>query len=189
MSISPLSLDSLVDVLELPEGTLVSLIGPAEAAGFSNSTLAGFSGSISDPFLVISTGLASDIDGANTSGDTDFGPDGTVGDSLTLNFTVPRPTSAASLAFDFTFLSEEFPEYVGSEFNDFLSVQLNGVEIAIDTSGNPINVNNTFFNPDLTASGTLFDGQTNPLQAQPIHLIFRFRLQMLVTVFLTQLLS
>ena len=166
MAIESVNIDSFASILGLPEDTLVSIFGPDEAIGSSSQSLAGFPGSSSDPFLVISTGLASDVDGDNTSGSqgTDLGAPGVDGDSLTITFLVPRPANATNIAFDFTFLSEEFPEFVGTEFNDALSVTVDGTEIALDTAGNPINVNNNFFDPTLTASGTIFDGQTPPLR-------------------------
>lgn len=167
MPISQLDTNNIVDVLDLPDGTTVTVIGPSVAGGFSDTTLAGFPGSEANPFLVISTGLASDVNGANTSGSqgTDLGAPGVAGDSLTLSFNVPTPPNAVSIAFDFTFLSEEFPEFVGSGFNDFFSVRLDGTEIALDTFGNPITVNDNFFDASLTPSGTIFDGQTPPITA------------------------
>ena len=165
MSISPLDLDNIVDILGLPDGTIITVEGLEEAGGFSDDSLAGFSGSTEDPFLVVSTGRASDANGANTGigQGTDLGASGVSDDSLILRFTIPKPSDAVSVAFDFTFLSEEFPSD-NNFFNDFLSVRLDGTEVALDTSGNPITVNNNFFDSSLDASGTIFDGQTPPLR-------------------------
>jgi hypothetical protein len=41
--------------------------------------------------------------------------------------------------------SEEYPEFVGSSFNDVYGVNLNGVQVAVDNEGNPITINGPFF--------------------------------------------
>lgn len=152
-------------LLLLPTGTTVSMTGDAQAFAFSAGSLAHFSGSILNPFLIISTGIAANVSGANTAGNqgTDLGPNGVNGDHLTITYSIPTPKDAKAISFDFTFLSEEFPEYVGSSYNDFFSVKINGVEHALDTSGKPITVNNNFFSGALNPDGTFFDGQTPPL--------------------------
>ncbi len=141
------------------------MTGDFTAFGLSNSSLAGFSGDFFDPFLIMSSGVATDVINANTSGSqgTDLGASGVSGDTITIQFVMPRPVDAASISFDFTFLSEEYPEFVGSSFNDFFSVKVDGVEAARDTSGNQISVNNDFFSDTLSPVGTMFDGQTPPL--------------------------
>jgi len=166
MAIFPVDTSKLISAMGLPPGTTLTVLGDPSAYGLSNGTLAGFSGGFLSPYLVLSTGQISDITSSNFSGSqgTDLGASGVDGDTVTLSFDIPLPSDAASFSFDFTFLSEEFPEYVGSNFNDFLSVKLNGVEIARDTSGNSISVNNNFFSPSLIPSGTMFDGQTPPLR-------------------------
>ena len=61
---------------------------------------------------------------------------------LTINFTVAPGVN--SVLFDFVFGSEEFPDFVGS-FNDAFAAYLDGVQISFDSDGNPITVNNNFF--------------------------------------------
>lgn len=162
MALSSVNLDTLVSQLGLSVDTPVTLDGPVEALGFSDSPLAGVLGSNTNPILIMSTGLASQVADANTSGGqgTDLGAGGVGGDDITLNFTITTPRNADNFIFDFTFLSEEFPEFVGSQFNDFFSVLIGGEEVALDTDGDPITVNNNFFNGDLSTDGTLFDGRT-----------------------------
>lgn len=73
------------------------------------------------------------------------------------------PANAEGLAFDFVFLSTEYPEWVGSEFNDTFYAMLrdetaNGPRnnISFDTRNKAITVNNDFFHPgalDLTGTG------------------------------------
>lgn len=143
------------------------MTGPEGALALSTSYLANFDGSSDNPFFIMSTGLAANVTDADTSGNqgTDFDPQYSEdGDTLTLIFNIPKPADAAALTFDFTFLSEEYPEYVGSQFNDYFSVKVNGTEAARDTNGNPISVNNNFFTSQYSPTGTFFDGQTPPLK-------------------------
>ena len=101
------------------------------------------------------------------------GPDTTpVYDYSELALTLKVPTNARSLAFDFNFLSTEFPEYVCTHFNDkFLALLTsravrNGVEtnISFDARGSPVTINNGFFTvidqPSLAGTGyELFDAK------------------------------
>ena len=89
------------------------------------------------------------------------GPSGEVArDIATLNLTLLVPEGANSLRFDFIFMSEEYPEWVGKGYNDFFSCLLDGRNIANDTEGNIINVDNNFFDDSRTPEGTVFDGTT-----------------------------
>ena len=162
MALSTVDLNTLVSQLGLSADTPVTLEGPIEALAFSDAPLAGVLGSNTNPILIMSTGLASQVADENTSGGqgTDLGPGGEGGDDITLSFTLTAPRNADNFIFDFTFLSEEFPEFVGSQFNDFFSVLIDGVEVALDTDGQPITVNNNFFDGSLSTEGTLFDGRT-----------------------------
>jgi len=73
------------------------------------------------------------------------------------------PANAEGLAFDFIFLSTEYPEWVGSEFNDTFYAMLKDEtaggprnNISFDTNNKAITVNNDFFTPgaqDLTGTG------------------------------------
>ncbi len=90
------------------------------------------------------------------------------GDHATLRVELTVPEFANSFSFDFYFLSREYPEWVGEEFNDTFEVWLssgafNG-QIVFDSAGNAVNVNNGLFtvvydeddSPDVLA-GTGFD--------------------------------
>jgi len=98
------------------------------------------------------------VDNENPSGTGPLG--GEANDLATLNLTLRAPDWAKSLSFNMRFMSEEYPEFVGSEYNDFFSCLLDGTNIAFDTEGNIINVNNNFFDPTLVPEGTVFDGAT-----------------------------
>ena len=84
-------------------------------------------------------------------------------DCVTLTFSVVAPTSAHSLAFDFNFLSSEYPEFVGSNYNDtFLvsetSPSYSWNNIVFDAQGHVIDVNNVFFvEPCNQLGGTGYD--------------------------------
>lgn len=98
------------------------------------------------------------VSNENPSGTGPLG--GEAHDLATLNLTLRTPNWAKSLSFNFRFMSEEYPEFVGSDYNDFFSCLLDGTNVAFDTKGNIINVNNNFFDPTLTPEGTVFDGAT-----------------------------
>jgi hypothetical protein len=97
----------------------------------------------------------------NPSGTCPLG--GSAFDIATLSLTLRAPEWANSISFNFRFLSEEYPEYVGREYNDFFSCSLDGENIVFDTEGKIINVNNNFFDPNITPTGTCFNGATSLL--------------------------
>ncbi|MCF3592771.1 choice-of-anchor L domain-containing protein [Rhodobacteraceae bacterium LMO-12] len=165
MSLTSVNLTTLADELLLPDGTSFSLTGDPTMAALSNSSLAGFSSTAANSFLILSSGIAGNTTDANSAGNqgTDMGDSGVDGDSITLAFTVTAPENADSFSFSFSFLSEEYPEYVGSSYNDFFSATVNGTEVALDLNANPISVNNDFFSDTLSPVGTFYDGQTPPL--------------------------
>ncbi len=114
-----------------------------------------------------------DLGGGNVRGDTDF--DVTI---LKLDLTVP--TAANCLLLDFAFYSEEFPEFVGSPFNDAFIAELDTSDwdtsgstitapnnFAFDSSGDVVSINSTGatgMNAG-NAAGTTYDGATVLLQA------------------------
>ncbi len=113
------------------------------------------------------------LGGGSVRGDTDL--DVTV---LRLDLTTPAGTNC--LRFDFAFYSEEFPEFVGSQFNDAFIAELDestwttsGSTItapdnfAFDPDGNVISINSTgaaSFSAE-SAAGTTYDGSTEVLSA------------------------
>ena len=99
--------------------------------------------------------------GVSPESGTDMGPYGTAGDRSTLTLNLSAPSTANSLVFDFFFLSAEYPEYVGSIYNDSFEANITGSaytgNAAIDSQGNGININSVLFavtNPaDLAGTG------------------------------------
>ena len=68
---------------------------------------------------------------------------------MELALEIAVPTNARSFEFDFQFFSAEYPEYVGSLFNDTFWVRLESKNltgnISFDKKGTPIRINNAFF--------------------------------------------
>ncbi len=76
-------------------------------------------------------------------------------DSVQLHLELKVPVNVKGIAFDFRFLSQEYPKYLCSAFNDFFLALLTSKHpdlagypdhnIAFDKVGNPVSVNNGFF--------------------------------------------
>jgi hypothetical protein len=85
---------------------------------------------------------------------------------LELLFSVSDECS--SICFDFVFGSEEYPEYVGTDFNDVFGAYLNGVQIAFDENGAAITINGPFFTSGYVRTpvenGLEYDGSTLKLK-------------------------
>jgi hypothetical protein len=78
-----------------------------------------------------------------------------VHDTVELDLTLKVPTNARSLSFSFMFASAEYPEFVGTQYNDkFLAIleskSFTG-NISFDSKKNPITVNASFFDVCQTA--------------------------------------
>ncbi len=77
---------------------------------------------------------------------------------LTINFTVDPASGIKSGKFEFQFGSEEYPDFVGSPYNDILAGFINGgpsTNFIHDSKGNLVSINSAFFNLDnsVDASG------------------------------------
>ena len=85
------------------------------------------------------------------------------GDRSTVTLTLIAPANANSFAFDFYFLSAEYPEYVGSPYNDEFVAEVTGSawsgNAAVDSFGNAISVNSALFSVTQSSqlAGTGFD--------------------------------
>ena len=152
--------------------------------GTSNTAIGGFP-SPSGPFGILTTGSVSNVLGSqSTLSDVRINDNLTVrGNSardttvLKIDFTAPTGTNCLSM--DFKFLSEEFPEYVGQQFNDGFVAELDSTtwtanqttndatitapnSFAKDSSGNVVSVNSTGIGglSAANASGTVYDGRS-----------------------------
>lgn len=71
------------------------------------------------------------------------------------------------ISFKSVFGSEEYPEYVNSNYNDVYGAFLDGQQVAFDANGAPITINGPFFNGvnviTPPANGTEYDGTTDLL--------------------------
>jgi hypothetical protein len=131
-------------------------------------------------FAILSTGLAASAEWPNNEENLSFildGLDNSQGEDLVqlaLQLRVPEGMNCA--AFDFAFYSEEFPEFVGSRFNDTFTAELGGTNLiisgtevtaplnfAFDTEGNPISINTVFGVTSHT--GSTYDSVTPLLRA------------------------
>ncbi|MFG0331350.1 MAG: hypothetical protein ACF8PN_15795 [Phycisphaerales bacterium] len=140
LSVTPADIAAALD---LPDGTVVSYSGHADAAGvYENYTVHGILGMPSGPdgdFLVLSTGNPFDAvrttDSASRDATTryrDLGVAGASDDFATISFTLTVPASAYDqrLLIDFLYSSDE-----NTDGGDFFDVIINGVNIAESDAG------------------------------------------------------
>src|SRR5436305_7930657 len=127
------------------------------------------------------TGNTSGSSGVNDNGATPSGRGNTAFDVSTLRVDVNVPGGLNCLRTNFRFLSEEFPEYVGSQYNDAFIAELDTTNwttsgstitatnnFAFDPDGNVISINSTGYThmSAAEAAGTTYDGATPLLIAQ-----------------------
>lgn len=137
-----------------------------------------------DNGVVLSTGDIADAQGANTASDAGKGL-GTAGapaldaivkpfltnDAAIIEFDVV--TESPTFAIRYVFASEEYREYVDSEFNDVFAFFVNGANIALTPgSGQPVTINTInhlrnqgLYQDNEGGANTQFDGYTSPLLA------------------------
>jgi hypothetical protein len=86
-----------------------------------------------------------------------------VNDSISLVLQIKVPANAKGLQFDFDFYSSEWPEYVCTQFNDGFVAWLQSsaftgtggdLNISYDAKGDPVSVNNAFFDRCTTNAST-----------------------------------
>ena len=150
-----------------PNGVSTSVLGgfPVDGADYGILT----SGDVSS---VDQPGAFADSDdgGGNVRGDTDL-------DVSILKVDVTVPAGANCLTFNFKFLSEEYPVYVGSSFNDAFIAELDTSDwttsgstisaphnFAFDASNDVVSINSTGLGGMSPAAGvgTAFDGTAGP---------------------------
>ncbi|MGD9906208.1 MAG: choice-of-anchor L domain-containing protein [Vicinamibacterales bacterium] len=173
----------LVAAMEIPPANVVSATlttsDPA-GVGVGNTALGRFFPRQAGNFAILSSGFAASADAPNNSESTSAilsGLNTPAGqDMVQLRIVLAPPVGAQCLGFDFAFFSEEFPEYVGSPFNDVFLAELGGsnfqivgttitapLNFAVDPSGNLISINSVFGVSANTQS--TYDGATTALRA------------------------
>ena len=154
-------------------------VGDNAGASVETANVAGFPVTGSS-YLVLSTGRAADFTEPDDSGSRSTvlgGPPGAAGqDQTQFAIRLNPPAGATCFAFDFRFFSEEYPEFVGSSFNDAFTAEIvqsditfgNGSVVtpwnfAFDSEANAITVNSVVGFADDNV--TTFDGSTPLLTA------------------------
>jgi hypothetical protein len=158
----------IAQALSLASGTDITYVGDLAAVSARNirtqDSLPGFLTVGDDSVLILSTGDASwfDTKTAEQAGSgTDLGDDGIAGDTASVTFTIDVPASTRSQKFSFSYmmLSQEYDEWVGSDFNDtFTATVSDGVNESYVLES--INTSDIDFSDHLDVSGTYFDGRT-----------------------------
>ena len=135
---------------------------------------------------ILSTGDATAVSAPNSSGSSSTdngggggGHGGVVNDLVTLRIDLDVPDNRNCLTMDYRFLTEEFPEYVGSQYNDCVprrarqqrfqrrrlrSASRAPSNFAFGPDGNLTTVNSAGTSAD-NALGTTYDGATPILRA------------------------
>ena len=136
-------------------------------------------------YAVLSTGdatAAGDPDNSeSTSSDNGSNPSNAgpgVYDQATLRVDFTVPAEANCLTFDYRFLTEEFDEFVGSDFNDAFLAELDASSFILEDDGSVVAPNNFAAGPDVDVTtvkesstsadnsfGTTYDGATAILRA------------------------
>ncbi len=158
--------DALIAAMDIDQNLIV---GGVQTPGTSatmfdvRSSLGPFSAQNAPTAALLSTG---NVDNITQLQDFDYpgtGGDTSAGDHVTFGFDIAVPQYANSFSFNFNFFSREYPEWVGSAYNDTFEVWLQSQsyqgQIVFDAFGNPVTVNNALFSvtdPSLLV-GTGFD--------------------------------
>lgn len=154
----------------------IPLVDGENVSAGTSTALSGFPVSGSS-FGVLSTGLLDSVPHPGTFANTGLSGDAVRGDTdrdvTVLRVDLDVPAGANCLSFDFKFLSEEYPVYVGSSFNDAFVAELNEstwtteqTEIlapdnfAFDQDGEVVSINSTGIGGMTPENGvdTAFDG-------------------------------
>jgi hypothetical protein len=183
---TPIALAMAADSSLIRRAVFSSVPPGSKPAAVSTTKLAGFPNK-GNSFGILTTGNARKADDPNDapdSGSEASGPSVRGARDVTImriDLRVPRKMNC--LSFSFRFLTEEYPEFVGQEFNDAFIAELGtsswtaGTKedptinsprnFARDTTGSPIRVNKTGVTgmTAARAKGTTYDGATRMLRA------------------------
>jgi hypothetical protein len=183
LAVQPATANQLIAAMEIPQANVVSATldtSDPGGVGVGTTRLGRFFPRQGSSFALLSTGLAASAEAPNDSDSTSTvlpGLDTSQGeDMVQLRIVLAPPPGAQCLGFDFAFFSEEFPEFVGSPFNDAFLAELGGSNFqivgttitaprnfAVDPVGNLISINSVFGVSPNTQS--TYDGATSALRA------------------------
>ena len=172
---TPASAQALLDALDVNFATTSVSLNDVNTQAAAYQGLGSLHAAAGSSFAWISTGVAGS--GSTKALDpyafsTQFGEDlGVVSsgcasnafDCAQLSFSFITPDNAHSIAFDFNFMSAEFPEFVNAGYNDTFKVSLSSPShsydnIVYDHNNDAINIDNAFFTqPCGELTGTGFD--------------------------------
>ena len=112
------------------------------AFGIGDAPLGRYFPTQDNTFAILSTGLAASADTPNTSGSLSYALDGIdnsqFNDMAQLAIELTIPPNVNCLGFDFAFYSEEFPEFVGSSYNDTFTAEIGGTNLTIISGTNTV---------------------------------------------------
>jgi hypothetical protein len=183
--VDPGSATELALAMDVPQADLVSasILGSDPlGVGVGTTKIGRFMPRQGSTFAILSTGQATSATLPNDAPDTSDELSGSLNsqgnDLVQLQLVLQPPVGATCLSFDFAFYSEEFPEFVGSQFNDFFIAELGSStftindetdavvapnNFAFDIAGRVISINTVFgVNAD---TQTTYDGATPLLRA------------------------
>ncbi len=172
---------AIVAAVDAAAGTVTSVTqgGDTAAIAVNSAPVVGFP-TKNGSYLVMSTGDADALVGDPAGfASTDLANALSSADNHDLNrvtlHTTP-PAAATCVAFDFAFLSEEYPEFVGSAYNDIFTAEMNESlfsvsngrvvapnNFAYDSDGNPVSINTVIGMQPVPA--TVMNGSTPALTA------------------------
>jgi hypothetical protein len=183
-AIQPATAADLTAAMDIPIGSLVSAnLGGSHpgAVGVGTSVLGRYFPRRGGSFAVLTTGaaaLADQPNGSESDGSVIPGLDNDDGqDMVQLTLVLAPPPGTQCGIFDFSFFSEEFPEYQDSAFNDVFLAELGTSSFvinpdftitapnnfALDPVGNVISISSAFSVAPFTR--TTYDGGTTLLRA------------------------
>ncbi len=183
-AISGATAQQLALAMDVPNGDIVAadLMGSdALGVGVGDAGLGEWFPTKGSTFAILSTGQAANASQPDSTGNlstTLGGINNQQGNDLVrLHLQLRVPSDINCLNVDYAFYSEEFPEWVGSQFNDRFTAQLNDSSLSIagnevvapgnfafDINNNVISVNTVFGVHGPT--GTTYDGVTPRLRAR-----------------------
>lgn len=177
--------DDVLDAFFESDGT--GTTAATSAMAFDGEDRNGFPTGDDDSFMGISSGDAALMN----DGDQSYFSSGYLGGmftntgtdlaGLTIEYAIPEGSEPACFIVDLKFLSEEFPEYVGSSYNDFVVGRINNTDpptidadntpvapgnFLRDGEGKPLTVNNNYNVNAAHADATVYDGASPTLQAR-----------------------